>query len=92
MFFSSTRLTLIPQGSVAISSAARILVLIQFQVTDDITQGGGGQILNSHHGILYTVGEQLGICDLVKDYGIDPHGYVILGDYGLGWEIRYLLF
>ena len=28
MFFSSTRLTLIPQGSVAISSAARILVLM----------------------------------------------------------------
>ena len=28
MFFSSTRFTLIPQGSVAISSAARILVLM----------------------------------------------------------------
>ena len=52
MFFSSTRLTLMPQGSVASSKMARILVLItsrlvrglvQLQVADDVTQGGGGE-------------------------------------------------
>ena len=55
MFLSSTRLTLMPHLSVAVSRVAVILVLmtsrevqgvVQLQLADDVSQGGGGQVLN----------------------------------------------
>ena len=67
MFFSSTRLTLMPQLSVASSRMARIWVvdvvpagegLVQLQVADDVPQGGGGEVLNGPHGVLHAVGIQ----------------------------------
>ena len=69
MFFSSTRLTLMPQLSVASSQDGPHLGvdvvaagegLVQLQVADDVPQGGGGQILNGPHGVLHAVGVQTG--------------------------------
>ena len=100
MFFSSTRLTLMPQGSVASSRMARILALmvsrlvrrlVQLQLTDDVAQGGGGEVLNGAHGILHAIGVELGVGDLKIDDGVDLHGNIVLGDDGLGVEIRHLL-
>ena len=65
--------------------------LVQLQLTDDVAQGGGGEVLDGVHGILHAVGIQLGVGDLKVDHGVDLHGDVILGDDWLGIEIRHLL-
>ena len=49
------------------------------------------EVLDGDHGLLNTVGVELGVGDLEVDDGVDLHGYVILGDNGLGREVRDLL-
>ena len=61
------------------------------EATDDVTQRGGGQVLNGTHGVLNTVGKELGVGDLVVHNGVDLHGDVILGDNGLGRIVQHLL-
>ncbi len=65
--------------------------LVQLQIADDVAQGGGGQVLNGAHGVLYAVGVELGVDDLEVDDGVDLHGDVVLGDDGLGGKIHHLL-
>ena len=65
MFFNSTRLTLIPHGSVASSRVARIFVfdrfsgcqcLVEFQITDDVSKCCSRQVFDRHDWILDSVG------------------------------------
>ena len=65
--------------------------LIQFQIADDVTQGGSRQGLHGRHGLLHAVGVQLGVGDLEIHDGVDLHGDVILGDNGLRRIVQNLL-
>ena len=65
--------------------------LVQLQVTDDVAQGGGSEVLNGGHGILHPIGVQLRVGDLEIDHRIDLHGNIVLGDDGLGGKIHHLL-
>ena len=92
MFLSSTLVTLMPHGSVAISRGLLHLGidglpggkrLVQLQVTDDITQGGGCQVLNGSNG-RPRHRHTAAIRNVEKYHRINLHGYVILGDNRLG--------
>ena len=65
--------------------------MVKLKVTDDVTERGGGQILDRLQRLLDTVGIQLRIGDLEEHDGIDLHGDVILGDNRLRIEVRDLL-
>jgi len=65
--------------------------LIELEIADDVTQGGGGEVLDGDHGLLDAVGVELGVGDLEIDHGVDLHGNVILRDNRLGREVRHLL-
>ena len=65
--------------------------MVQLHITDDITQGGGGQALDSENRPLHAVGIQLGIGHLVEYDGINLHGDIILGDHRLGCKVHHLL-
>ena len=61
--------------------------LIQFQVTDEVSQGGGGQVLNGSHGVFHAVGVQLGVGDLEEQNSVHLDGDIILGDDRLRGEV-----
>ena len=65
--------------------------LVQLQIADDVSQGGGGEVLDGAHGMLHAVSIQLGVGDLEVEHSVDLHSDVILGDDGLGREVHHLL-
>ena len=65
--------------------------LVELQIADDITKGGGGQGLHGDHRLLHAIGIELRIGDGEVDHGVDLHGDVILGDDGLGRIVQDLL-
>ena len=74
-----------------VDGVARGKGLIQLHVANDVAQRGSGQVFDGVHGTLHAVSIQLGVRNLEIDDGVDLHGDVILGDHGLGREIRHLL-
>ena len=64
--------------------------LIQIQIADDVSQGGGRQVFDGGNGIDDSVGIELGIRDHEKHHRIDAHGHVILCDHRLRRKIRHL--
>ena len=66
--------------------------MVQFQFTDDVTQGGCGQILDCRNRTFYTIGEQFCVGNLIEYNAVDLHGYVISSNNWLWFKINNLLF
>ena len=64
--------------------------LIQLQIADDVTECGRRQIFNCHDRVFHSIGKHLGVGNLEKHHRINPHGYIILGDYRLGRKVHHL--
>ena len=64
--------------------------LVQLQLTNDVPQGGGGEVLNGAHGVFHPIGVELGVRDLEVEDRVDLDGDVVLGNDRLGWEVRHL--
>ena len=68
MFFTSTRLTLMPPlvgglvqngGDLAVDDVTAGQGVVQLHFTDDVAQGGGGQAFDCGNGLVDTVGVKL---------------------------------
>ena len=65
--------------------------MVQFHLTDDVAQGGGGQALDGGNGLVDTVGVQLCVHDLEEHHRVDLHGHIVAGDDGLRGKVGHLL-
>ena len=79
MFLSSTRLTLMPPGiggfvgdgaHLGVDDIAAGEALVKLEIADDASQRSGGEVLDGDHGLLNTVGVELGVGDLEVDDGV----------------------
>src|SRR5699024_7617081 len=99
MFFTSTRFTLMPQGSVTSSRMERIRVLITSREVRVWSSSRSPMMfrrvvavgLHGGHGLLHAVAVQLGVGNLEVHHRVNLHGDVILGDYRLGGIVQHLL-
>jgi len=100
MFLSSTRLTLMPQGSVASSRIERIRVFIMSRLVRHWSSSSAPMIFLkvvaerfsiATEGFFYAIGKELRIGNLIIDNRIYLHGDVVFCDNGLGQEVGDLL-
>ena len=89
MFFTSTRLILMPQGSVASSSTMRILVLMCSLLVRDSSSSSSPMIFlrvvavrfsDGVHRAFHTIGIEFRIGYLEINYRVYLHGHIIFGD------------
>ena len=62
------------------------------QIADDVSQGGGGEVLDGQHGLLDAVGVELGVGNLHVDYGVNLHRYIVFCDDRLGRKVQNFFF
>ena len=65
-------------------------VSVQLQLTDDIPQCGGSEVLNGVHGVLHPIGKEFRVCNLIVQNSVNLHGHVVLGNHRLGRKVSHL--